>query len=178
MTDWTDDDVRAYVAFCDALGIADRTVPLHVWASESNNDPSAHNPDGNASGLFQLMPATAKSLGYDTDADPTLAAYRALSVAEQLTWATKYYATERPYLGTVGEFYTCTFLPAVAHLAYNPAFVLCAAGGPYAWAYRANPSFDRAKKGAITVQDLIDAADREYGPRARGIAARVAAVGP
>jgi hypothetical protein len=174
MYTWTDDDARAYVAFCTALGIADTTVPLRVWANESNNDPAAHNPSGDASGLFQLMPSTAKGLGWDTDADPRLAAYRALSVADQLSWAARYYADMRAHLGTVRELYCVTFLPAMAHLAVDPNAVLCGLHGPFAWAYTANPGFDAAKKGSITGADLEAAANRAYGPRAQAIAAQVA----
>jgi hypothetical protein len=171
---WTNDDADALIAFCAAMSI-DPTVPLHVWASESNNDPTAHNPSGNASGLFQLMPSTAEDLGYDTDADPDLSAYRALSAAEQIGWATKYYASERANLGTIAGFYCTTFLPAMAHLVVNdPSGVVCGLRGPYAWAYNDNRAFDVAQKGSITGQDLVDAAVRQYGPRAQAIAALVA----
>jgi soluble lytic murein transglycosylase-like protein len=51
---------------------------LQVWANESDNKAGAHNPHGDASGIFQLMPSTAKDLGYPISADPHLSAYRLL----------------------------------------------------------------------------------------------------
>lgn len=169
--EWTQQDADAYVAWCASMSIVDLTAPLHVWANESDLDPTAHNPAGHASGLFQLMPSTAAALGYDTTSDPTLAAYRSLSVAGQLAWATRYYAPYRAHLGTVAGLYLATFLPACLGLSDNPDATVCALGGPFAWAYAANHAFDREAKGRIIVQDLIDAAERAYGPRAQGIAA-------
>jgi hypothetical protein len=170
---WSVSDIDAYISFCHVLGITDYTVPLHVWASESNNDPAAHDPNGNASGLFQLMPGTAKGLGYDVAGDPDLSQFRKMRVADQLELAVKYYAGGRQYLDDVAGFYAFTFLPAMAHLHDNPLAVLCGEAGPFSWAYEANKSFDVAAKGYITPKDLTDAADREYGPRAQGIATQV-----
>lgn len=175
MYSWTTADVDAFIAFCTSLGIADQTVPLRCWSSESNNDPTAHNPNGDASGLFQLMPSTARGLGYPLLTDPHLAAYRALSVADQLTWAARYYAPWRPFLGTVSGFYLSTFLPAQCQLADQPDAVVCGLQGPYAWAYGPNKGFDVGGRGSITVQDLVNATERQYGPRAQAIAAMVAA---
>jgi hypothetical protein len=171
---WTDDDAATYIAFCKSLGITDTTIPLRVWANESNNDPAAHNPNGNASGLFQLMPSTAKGLGYDVTSDPHLAAYRALSVSEQLGWALKYYASHRDYLNSVAGFYCVNFLPALASKASDPRSILCGHAGPLQWAYDANKSFDYEDKGYITPQDLADAANHAYGPRAQLIATLIA----
>jgi hypothetical protein len=172
--DWTDTaDIPAYLAFLDAVGIEDETVPLRVWASESDNHAAAHNPDGDASGVFQLMPATAKDFGYNLAADPHLAAFRASGVAGQLVWATRFYSNHAGHVGTVARFYTCTFLPALLECADDSGFVLAAKGGPLAWAYDANRSFDHAGKGHITVQDLVDATVRATGPRTRELIARV-----
>lgn len=172
---WTEDDADALIAFAAAMGI-DAAIPLHCWANESNNDPAAHNPNGNASGLFQLMPDTARGLGYPLTDDPDLSAYRRLSAAQQIAWATRYYAPHKAVLGTVAGFYCVTFMPARAGDAWNASAVVCGIrpGDPYAWAYRDNESFDRAGKGCITMQDLTDAANRAYGPRAEAIAAMVA----
>ena len=174
MYEWSEDDADAFISFCAALGIADHTVPLRCWANESNCDPAAWNRGGNASGIFQLMPSTAKGLGYDVTADPTLAVYRTWTVAQQLQLAVKYYASERAYLGTVAGFYCVTFLPAMAHLVGDLTATICAVGGPYAFAYNDNKGFDRSDKGFICGQDLVDATERAYGPRAQAIAALVA----
>ena len=172
--DWSDAvDIPAYLAFCEAVGIEDETVPLRVWASESDNKASAHNPDGDASGVFQLMPDTAKGEGYDLASDPHLAAFRASGVAGQMVWATKFYGNHKGHVGTVARFYTCTFLPALLECADDPGFVLAAKGGPLAWAYEDNRAFDHAGKGNIVVQDLVDATVRATGPRTRELIARV-----
>jgi hypothetical protein len=172
--EWTNDDADTLIAFCSSVG-CDVSVPLHVWAHESDNDPTAHNPNGDASGLFQLMPETAKDLGYDISADPHLAEYRALSVAHQLQWAVRYYAPHKLSLSTIAGFYAATFLPAMAHTIWlNPEATICGLRGPYSFAYRDNPGFDPTRKGYITGEDLEAAATRAYGPRAQSIAALVA----
>ena len=173
--DWLDADIRAYVDFCRAIGLTDAQllVPMTVWANESNNTTTAHNKNGDASGLCQLMPATAKGLGYDLAADPHLDAYRALSVTEQLSWCARYYANHKGRVGTVGRFYTATFLPAELESADDLQHVVCGTGGPYPWAYAANRGFDLHGRGYITVQDMVDAALRQCGPRTHELWARV-----
>jgi hypothetical protein len=173
--DWSDADVQALLAFCDAIGCQDPTVPLQVWANESDNKAGAHNPNGDASGIFQLMPQTARGMGYPLDTDPHLDAFRASGVSAQLRWATRYYAPHKNKVGTVGEFYVCTFLPALLDCAKDPNSVLCALGGPLAWAYRANAGFDPTGRGFIAVSDLVAAAQRATGPRTRELIARVLA---
>lgn len=174
---WTTSDIDAFIAFCDTLSIADRTIPLRVWSNESNNDPTEHNPGG-AAGLLQLEPATAKQLGYDVASDPHLDAFCQLSVSDQLMWAVKYFAPGRGRFHNVAAFYLWDFLPAedTSVIADNPVAVVCGSrdGDPYPDAYRDNPGFDVTHKGYIITQDLTDAANRQYGPRAQAIAALVA----
>ena len=165
--DWTDADVQAYRVFCAAVGISDLAVPLTVWSNESGNSASAHNPNGDASGLFQLMPATARQLGYNVTVDPHLAAFRALSIASQLSWATRYYSAHKGHIGTVGQFYCSTFLPILTDHADHPDYLLCGAQGQGPLlipdskaAYSQNKGFDVHGRGSIIVQDLIDAAYR------------------
>lgn len=175
--DWSDDDCQAYADFCAAMGSPlDAFIP--VWMNESNCRASAHNSNGDASGIFQLVPATAKGLGWDTTADPHLAAYRALSVSDQIGWAQKYYGPHKGLLGSAAAVYVCTFLPALLSHATEASFVLCGWRGPFAWAYNANKSFDRDGNGWISVQDLADAAARAVGsPRGLELMARVGDVG-
>lgn len=175
MYQWTTADADAFIAFCSALGITDRTIPLRVWASESNLDPGAHNPGG-ASGIFQLEPDTARGLGYDVTSDPHLLGFCKLTVADQLAWAARYFAGGRGHFVNVAAFYLFDFLPAQLHLAGTPDAVVCGArdGDPYPSAYEDNPGFDREHKGWITPADLAAAANRQYGPRAQAIAALVA----
>lgn len=172
-TDWTDDDVAAELDFCDVLEIADPSVPLQVWANESDNRSGAHNPNGDASGVFQLMPATARGLGYPLAGDPHLDAYRAMGVSGQLRWATRYYGPHKGQIGTVARLYLCTFLPALLECGDNMDAVLAVRDGTLGWAYAANhTSFDPHGTGVITVQSLVDAAQRATGPRTRELIAR------
>ena len=172
MYEWTQDDAQAFVAFCVSLGITDYTVPLRVFSNESNNEPNPPR-DGPAVGLCQFEPATLKGLGYPLATDPNLDAFCAMTVAQQLGWCVKYYGSYRAHCGTVAGFYLATFLPAQCHLETQPDAIVCGPG-VYEWAYAPNAGFDRAKRGYIVVQDLVDAADRQYGPRAQAIAALVA----
>jgi hypothetical protein len=171
MYEWDEADAKKLLAFCHVLGIEDYTVPLHVWASESNNDPCAHNPSGNASGVCQLLPSTLSGLGYPIGNDPDLSVFRRLTVAQQLSWAVQFYQPASGRISSVASFYTWNFLPAQLSLAGDPDATLCSAAGPYADAYLGNCSaFDNGMKGWITPADLVSRAVSQYGPRARSIA--------
>jgi len=174
--DWTDSDIAAYLNFCSAIGCDDTAAPVKVWMNESGCRTTAHNASGDASGLFQLMPQTAGGLGYAVAGDPHLDGFRKLNVTQQLVWAEKFYGHRQTALDSVGAIYVCTFLPALLAHADDPGFVLCAVGGPYEWAYVANKGFDVAGRGSITVQDLVDAAERaSSGARGQELLARIAA---
>lgn len=174
-SDWTDADVGAFLDFCDAVEIIDETVPLQVWANESDNRAGAHNPNGDASGVFQLMPSTAGDLGYPLARDPHLVAFRASGVSGQLPWAAKFYGNHKGQVGTVARFYLCTFLPALLSCADDPNRILAGENGPLAWAYVANRGFDADGNGYIRVGDLVAAAVRATGPRTRELIGRVQA---
>jgi hypothetical protein len=169
--DWTDDDLAAYVAFCASIGVDDLTVPITVWANESDNRTTAHNPNGDASGLCQMMPQTMRGLGYIGDSN--LADFRTLDVTGQLAWCQKYYAAHAGQIGTIARFYLATFLPALLSHGDDLAYVLCGQPGPMSWAYYANQGFDREHKGTITVGDLVRAANAAVGPRTRELISRV-----
>jgi hypothetical protein len=174
-SDWTDDDVQAYLAFCAEIDCPDVSAPCKVWMNESACRTTAHNPSGDASGLFQLMPQTAGGLGYSVVGDPHLDGFRKLNVSQQLLWAAKFYSHRASPLDGVGPIYVCTFLPALLEHANDPSFVLCADAGPFSWAYVSNKSFDVAGKGSITVQDLVDAANRaSSSARGQELLARIA----
>lgn len=175
--DWSDVDVAAYRAFCANVG-SPLDAPLGVWMNESACRAQAWNRAGDASGIFQLVPATARGLGWDTCADPHLAAFRALSVADQIAWAERYYGPHRGSLSDRGAVYVATFLPALLPQAGDPAYVLCSADpqSTYAWAYRANAGLDRGATGTITVADLAAAATRALNsPRGLELLDRVSA---
>ena len=166
--DWSDDDIDSVIAFCVALDIADPTTPIGVWMHESNCRTTAHNANGDASGICQFMPATLHALGYDpTDTD--LSKFRALSPSDQISWAAKFYAPASGKLNTPAAVYLWTFLPAQIGLASNPAAVVCGRDGPYAWAYNANGSaFDLIAKGEILVSDMTREANASAAT-ARGL---------
>lgn len=159
---------------CQQLG----TTPidmLSVWMSESGVHADAHNPNGHASGLNQLMPSTAKGLGWDVTNDPQLSLYRKLSARAQLDWVKKYYTPYAGKLLTVGHLYIATFLPKylVDGTDIQPDTVLTAKDGPLGWAYEANAVFDENHDYKITVQELVDAVHRNCkGPRWTEIVAR------
>ena len=168
---WTDADIRAALDFCAAEGIADPATPLGVWAAESDNDPTAHNPQGDASGIFQLMPATAVALGWDPD-DTHLDAFRRLPVADQMPWAIRFYAPHRGRLATPRDFYLRTFLP----FADRADGVLAGRDGPRAAVYAANAGLDVTAKGFLVADDLTAAAARrDTSPRTRDLVARARA---
>lgn len=124
---------------------------LGVWMSESGVKASAHNPNGHASGINQLMPPIAAGLGWSHEdalpADPTqhipLSVYRSLNALQQLPWVEKYYS---PYAGKMtspSRCYLATFLPALlADPTLNDQTVLAQKGGKLGWAYSANAVFD------------------------------------
>jgi hypothetical protein len=176
-SDWTDADVAAYRTFTRALGVP-LDVPLRVWAFESDNRATAHNAAAFDSGIFQLIPSSARSLGYPISDDPELAKFRAMSVKEQLAWALKFYGPHRGKIGTQTRFHIATWLPAWlvdpnANVD-DPTFRLAGKTGPYASQYEATKfAFDREGKGYVTPADMQGAEDRAYGPRTRALWARI-----
>lgn len=151
--------------------------PIHllsVMMSESGVRADAHNPNGNASGLIQFMPATLVALGWRAG-DP---AFRRLSATEQLPFVRAYFIPHRGKLVSGAACYVATFLPALLNHASDPAFVLTARSGPLGWAYAPNAVFDRNKDYAITVGELEDAIARNCrGPRWGELVARISRSG-
>jgi hypothetical protein len=147
-----------FVAMCTRLQ-CDPVDLLAVAANESGLKAEAWNRSGDASGLWQLMPSTARGLGWDVFSDPHLAGFRALGPVGQLVWWERYFGSYRGRLVNRSACYTATFLPAFLSHAGDPAYVLCGARGPLAWAYAANKGFDPTGKGTITVADLTAAID-------------------
>ncbi len=157
---------------CAALGCDPRDL-LAVMMSESGVKATAHNPHGDASGLIQFMPATLKGLHFVGDHNT----FRQLSATEQLGFVERYYAqfpTGKPW-SSAGRLYQATFLPGTLGPNQGPATVVCARGGKLAFAYEANPGFDTAHKGSITVGDLTASTQRAaHGSRWTELLARLA----
>jgi hypothetical protein len=152
---------------------------LKVMANESGCLPDPpHN--GPARGLIQFEPQTLADEGWTASPD----AFAAQHVVEQLPYVYRYFAARKSMLaaagGGLGALYTATFLPAFTPYAGDIAYTLCALNGRLPWAYKANPGFDRANKGYITVGDLVNAAERAFAacPLAQQVAAAVGALEP
>lgn len=147
--------------FAKLLAIAGR-LACSVWSllgvmqNESGVFSTAHNPSADANGLIQFMGDTLRGLGWTTGS----AAFRELTAEQQLPYVEAYFAPHRGRLVSDAACYLATFLPALLNHAADPAYVLCGAHGPMAWAYAANKSFDHSGKGSIVVRDLADAIER------------------
>ena len=141
---------------CSRLG-CDPVDLLSVMMSESGVKATAHNPNGDASGLIQFMPDTLKRLGW-TAGD---AAFRQLSAEDQLPYVEKYFT---PYIAqgltSAARIYQVTFLPATLNLGSEPDTVICQQGGLNSFAYAPNKGFDTNNDGAITVGELQAAINR------------------
>lgn len=154
-----------------AMGAHLQTDPVDlasVAANESGLKTTAHNPGGDASGLWQLMPSTARGLGWDVDNDPHLDKFRALSDVEQMHWFEKYFRGHTGQMPSGTAVYMSTFCPAWLSHWTTPNWVICGVSqkNPHlsdaqnAQWYRQNRGFDRANRGYIIVQDLTDAIER------------------
>jgi transglycosylase-like protein with SLT domain len=178
--DLPDEFFPALAAMCERLGCEPLDL-LGVAANESGIHAGAHNRNGDASGLWQLMPSTARGLGWQVASDPHLDAFRALGAVDQLPRFERYFNPYRGKLVSSGACYVATFLPALLPHAGDPTFVLCGSGGPLAWAYSANAGFDTGKTGVIRVSDLqaaVARATKFLGARWSEIVTRVNAVSP
>lgn len=148
--DIPEDFEHAFLDVCTFLECAPLDL-LGNWYSESSLRADAHNPAGDASGIFQAMPATLRGLGFSGTHED----FRKLTATEQLPWASRYYGPHKGLLISTAACYTATFLPALLPHAGDMLFILCAANGPLAWAYPPNKgAFDPEDKGYITVGDL------------------------
>jgi hypothetical protein len=151
----------AGISFLVAMAARLQASPIDiagVMASESGLQCWAHNPGG-AAGLIQFEPSTLKGLGYNTALDPHLNDFCKLSDVAQLAYVEKYFHPVAGKLPNVAAVYLQVFLPARLHVADDPNAVVCGSG-VLDWAYKDNPSFDKAKRGWIIVQDLADAVQR------------------
>lgn len=147
--DITDDDIHALGAMCASVG-ADPLDMASVAMSESGFRPDAHNRNGDASGVWQMMPATLHGLG-----GGDIAAFRALSIAEQMPWWGRYYAPAKGRLASATACYLWTFLPARIGHATEPNYVLAAKGDERTGAvFSANAGFDRDGDLRIEVREL------------------------
>jgi hypothetical protein len=142
---------------------------LNVMALESGIDPTAHNANGNASGLIQFMPSTLKGLGYQgshTD-------FRHMSSVDQLDYVKKYIEGNMKYNGgpftSAAQYYVANFLPVALQLPGikkgDPNTIIVAKNPTEAHLpgvskhmeqvyYNANPVLDADGDGVITYGDI------------------------
>jgi hypothetical protein len=144
---------------------------LGVMMNESGVKATAHNANGDASGLIQFMPKTLENLGWTQGHE----LFRQLSAEEQMPYVEAYF---RPYvsqgLSPAARLYQATFLPATLSLGSSLDTVICERDGRNAFAYGPNQGFDREQKGYITVGDLQAAIDRAcHGARWDEISSRL-----
>ncbi len=154
---------------------------VSIMKSESDVRANAHNDNPkdlppakryNAVGLIQFMPATLPGVGWNQG----WAAMMKLSATEQLPFVQRYFMPYKGKLGSIGQIYTATFLPAYIDHAEDPDYVLTAsskfkgdedtpAGQRLGWAFGPNAGFDDPKAGgngdyAIQVRELEAAVRR------------------
>lgn len=169
-SDLSDDFFNNLKDICTRLGCQPIDL-LSVMMSESGVRATAHNPNGDASGLIQFMPNILVNLGWSNGS----AAFRQLSAADQLPYVEKYFS---PYvnkgLTSAARLYQATFLPATLDLGSDANTVICQQGGINSFAYLPNKVFDENNDGMITVGELQDAINRNTtGPRWNEIVSRL-----
>jgi hypothetical protein len=164
--------IARVVLDCDPMDLA---RPLF---NESGFSYKAHNPNGDAAGIFQAMPATLKGLGFVGDWRD----FTRLNALEQLPWLAKYYAPYRGKLVNATAVYMATFCPAFLAHANEPEWVICGSrpSDPRKSWYPVNIGLDpkvgdpRTRKGWIRVSDLTLAITRaDVGPRWDELAMRI-----
>jgi len=140
----------------------------------------AHNPNGDAAGLCQMMPGTLKAVGFVEGWQRFIA----LTAGDQLPWMNRYYRAYTGRMASPALAYLATFLPAYLTPGYlpkgeelGPETVIAARGGRLGWAYSANAVFDENGDGRIQLYELGDAIARNtVGDRWDEIAAKLATI--
>lgn len=142
---------------------------LNVMASESGISPTAHNANGNASGLVQFMPQTLKSLGYSGTHED----FRKLSAEQQLDYVEKLIKSMTKINGapftSATQYYIGNFVPAALKIPgvknKDPNTIIVSKNPTVAHIpgvsidrekifYNANVGLDYDKDGDITYKDI------------------------
>lgn len=161
--------------FWDKLSQISNTVGMNpgdllaVMYYESGLDPSAHNKNGNASGLIQFMPRTLKDMGYKGDHED----FRKLDALKQLNYIQEYIDSKAKFNGggfkSAAQYYVANLWPVALKLPgvqqESPNTVIID-GNPLVArypgvslrqekeAYAANAGLDLNKDGKISYGDL------------------------
>lgn len=159
---------KKLVEMSNELGMKPEDI-LNVMAVESGLNPSAHNQNGNASGLVQVMPSTLKGIGFKgTHSD-----FRNLKAEQQLDYIKQLIRSNIKYNGgpfkSAAQYYVSNFIPAALKIpgikneipstiivARNPevAHVPHVDIATEAKYYMANKGLDVDNDGAITFGDI------------------------
>ena len=142
---------------------------LNVMAVESGIDPTAHNANGDASGLLQFMPSTLKNLGFQGSHGD----FRKISPIDQLDYVKKLILSNMKFNGgpftSAAQYYVANFLPVALKLPGikhgDPSTIIVAKNpqephlpGVSAHMesvyYNANSGLDQDKDGVITYGDI------------------------
>ena len=124
----------------------DRNQLYQIVNGESNFDPQARNKSG-ASGLFQIMPAPAREMGYSTDQISRMSQTQQLGVYDE--YLSKWNYSGDNHLGMMQA--------APAYASRSAGSVVYPIGTA---AYRKNPGWRPSNGGHITVQSINDYYDR------------------
>jgi hypothetical protein len=166
------DDLRAFVACADALGINPDWLACVVafetggsWSPSQRNHWAAKDaekrglPYSGAMGLVQFMPSTAKNLGTST------AELAAMTFAEQLKYVRAYLAPYASRIKSLDDCYLAVFYPAAIGREDSYRVGIRGAEGFIGRVYEQNAGFDRNKNGDVTkaeicktIRDVRDAA--------------------
>lgn len=123
-----------------------------VISVESGWNPAARNPDGDASGLIQFMPATLKILGFApelSDGRAKAAAMRQLGADEQLPWILKFFRNCGKTWKVPGDTYLVVAAPGYVGA---PDSTIVYPVGSAAW--KSNPALRSDDGGPITAGSI------------------------
>lgn len=124
----------------------DRNQLYQIVNGESNFDPQARNPSG-ATGLFQIMPASANDIGHSTDQISRMTATQQLGV----------YDDYLDYWNYSGDNHLGMMQAAPAYASRTAGSIVYPVGTA---AHRQNPPWRPSSGGHITVQSINDYYDR------------------
>lgn len=162
------DFYKKLVEITNELGMKAEDL-LVVMSIESGLDPTAHNKNGNASGLVQFMPSTLKGYGFKgTHAD-----FRNLDAVAQLDYVKRMIKDNIRYNGgpfkSAAQYYISNFIPAALKIKgvqqENPSTIIVSKNPSEAHIphvsikqemlfYNANTALDADKDGNITYGDI------------------------
>ena len=124
---------------------------IHI---ESGGDPSAHNPHGSASGIVQMIDATAKAMG--TSAEEL----RHMTASEQLPFAFKYWNQYKDKIKQPSDLYIANMYPAA--LGKSDDYAIGTDQQSRAKLAKLNPAIDVDKDQQITVGEIRRWFDPSY----------------